>query len=447
MAYDRHDLDKLQHWVDMNPHELDNLTSSIDTSDDLIDDLLELNDAIDLVVLEPVEAEHRAYVEQLRASYGSKRTENGTIAEGYGICYGEDYGITTLDDWTINHYTASGSYYSNGASGGCTEASIPEYVITQMDDYSTMDTGAASGALEWRIIHWSDRWDAAYWHLQMPMGWRGTYGVLDRIDKFTSGKQIQEYNYAKYNNVKDLYKKYLGYPNITWEPIAIPSGGDYGAAVGDADAGGAVHNVLRGLQGGDSGDRYHLTEAEHDSLTGGVTTVCDIHTHTGIDGGGTGVGNEYGSTNIPNGTNTVDVVFTDTKITSGYAVTATLRNIVTEPSIYPFIITSKALSGFSATFSDNVDSAYYYLDWQATETQDQGLVAIDSGVSTVNVAFVGPRTNTSYVVNCMLRNSVDAVPSIYAFMVTVKTVNGFSIILSGDTDSANYVLEYSIASV
>ena len=453
MAADKRTTDKLQNWVDMNPHELTNLTSSIASSDELIDDLLELNESIEEIILSPVEAEHRAYIETLRASYGAKRTESvvhspepvptGTdidVAEGYGICFGDTYGITTLDDWTINHYVASGAYYSSGASGGCTPdaSDIPAYILTEITDWEEMDTGAASGTIDWRLIHWSSRWSAAYWHLQMPMGFRGTYGVLDRIDKFTTGKTIQERNYDKYENIKDLYNIYLGNGG-SWTSTTILSGSDYGAAVGSAD-GLPVHNNLRGIDGDGT---YHLTEIQHDDLTDGGD--CSSHTHEGL-GAGQGSGSEWGSVNVLNGTNTVSITFTDTKASSGYSITGNLSNTVEQPSIYPHIISSKSVSGFSVTFAGNMDGSEYYYLWSAVETVDTGITNITNGLNTVIVSFSGPRTNSTYIINYSIRNDTDVTPSIFPSILTTKSVNGFAITMSGNADSSNYYLEWSIGS-
>lgn len=440
------EIDKLQHFVNMTSHELTNLTTSISNSDDLIDDLLETHDAIDEVVLSPIEAEHRAYIEQLRASYGPERveyTDNGVnVASGFGICYGDNYGITTLDDWTINMYIASGAYYSNGASGGCSPdaADIPAYILNPRDTHETMDTGAASGTLDWRIIHWSDRWDSVYWHLMMPLGQRGTYGVLDKIDKFTTGKDIQQYNYDKLDNIKDLYNIYLGNGG-SWSSISIPSGADYNAAIGGSGDGLPVHNNIRGLQG-DGISYYHLTESQFNDLTDGGS--CTIHTHEGIGGGGQGSGNEYGNVHIENGTNLATVVFTESKSSSGYSITGNLSNLVEEPSIFPHIISSKSPSGFTVTFSDNMDGDEYYFLWTAVETVDTGIENIPNGQNYVDVVFDTQRSSNTYIVNYSIRNDTDSPVSIYPSILTVKTINGFRITLSDDVDSSNYYLEWNI---
>jgi hypothetical protein len=72
-----------------------------------------------------------------------------------------------------------------------------------------------------------------------------------------------------------------------------------------------------------------------------------------------------------------------------------------------------------------------------------GRQSISNGASqvTVNFSDVG---STNYTVATTLENIVDSPPSIYAYIVSSKTSSGFVVTLMGDTDSSNYVLNWSV---
>lgn len=51
-------------------------------------------------------------------------------------------------------------------------------------------------------------------------------------------------------------------------------------------------------------------------------------------------------------------------------------------------------------------------------------------------------SDTGYSINVNITNTTDGTPSQYACTVITKTTSGFTVKLSGDTDSANYKLEW-----
>jgi hypothetical protein len=68
---------------------------------------------------------------------------------------------------------------------------------------------------------------------------------------------------------------------------------------------------------------------------------------------------------------------------------------------------------------------------------------ISSGVDAVSVSFASPFASSNYSIENTISNIVDVEPSIYGVVVEDKDANGFDVTLSGVTDSANYVLEWS----
>ena len=77
--------------------------------------------------------------------------------------------------------------------------------------------------------------------------------------------------------------------------------------------------------------------------------------------------------------------------------------------------------------------------------QRRGPVTISSGVSTVTVTFDTPFAdeNWSFVGAPSVENSTDGSPLVlFAGTITSRSENGFTVLLNGDTDSANYQLHF-----
>ena len=85
-----------------------------------------------------------------------------------------------------------------------------------------------------------------------------------------------------------------------------------------------------------------------------------------------------------------------------------------------------------------------YVDAQIASGVITGQEALINGDSTGTVVFSSPESDTNYSLSCTLVNTTDGAPSIYAFIVSDKTVNGFEVIFSGTLDSANYILDWAI---
>lgn len=103
--------------------------------------------------------------------------------------------------------------------------------------------------------------------------------------------------------------------------------------------------------------------------------------------------------------------------------------------------------GFTATVSGVTPTQDYHLATKSyvdnLSTDLHGRESIGNGVDHIDVSFADQGT-TNYTINATLENTSDSPPSIYAFIVTAKSSTGFTVTFMGDTDSANYVLNWSI---
>lgn len=134
-----------------------------------------------------------------------------------------------------------------------------------------------------------------------------------------------------------------------------------------SDLSGLQHDALGGL-GDDDHTQYILVDGTRGftATVSGVTPTQDYHLATKgyVDAGGV---DRFGITDIGNGVSFITVNFTDIGATN-YVVNATLENTVdAPPSIYPFIVSAKTSNSFTVSFSGDIDSANYKLNWSILE--------------------------------------------------------------------------------
>lgn len=141
------------------------------------------------------------------------------------------------------------------------------------------------------------------------------------------------------------------------------------SAIGDvaSDLSGLQHDALGGL-GDDDHTQYILVDGSRGftNTVSGVTPVndYDLATKGYVDLGGV---DRYGITDIGDGVSFITVSFADIGATN-YVVNATLENTSdSPPSIYPFIVSAKTSSSFTVSFSGDIDSANYKLNWSILE--------------------------------------------------------------------------------
>jgi len=82
-----------------------------------------------------------------------------------------------------------------------------------------------------------------------------------------------------------------------------------------------------------------------------------------------------------------------------------------------------------------------YVD-ENVKVHKTGRIALAQNDDSKSVVFSEPFDDANYSISLMMRNAIDASPSIYPMIVTATTASGFSVLFSGDIDSANYYLEY-----
>jgi len=245
-----------------------------------------------------------------------------------------------------------------------------------------------------------------------------------------------------------------------------------------------THNNLNGLQGGTSGQYYHLTSAEESGLTGGGDTSLHIHddryyteteidnTFTSLSGIYAPISHDHPSTditdfteasqdavgNIMSGAGSVTVTYDDgapsitvSGTTAGEIDHGSLSGLGDDDHTQYILATgARAFTGEVAGIDPTVSGSLAtkaYVDAQNTSQTaiyEHGRQVIGDGNSTVAIVFSSALPNTNYTINCTLENISDSPPSLYVLIVSVKQTTGFTVVFSGDMDSANYILDWQV---
>lgn len=203
------------------------------------------------------------------------------------------------------------------------------------------------------------------------------------------------------------------------------------------------HGNLSGL-GDDDHTQYILVDGSRafTSTVGGVTPTLDAHLTTKqyVDGEiATVSGALQGDLDSHTGDATIH--FTEASIDHG-----SISGLGDDDHTQYILVDGSR--GFTATVSGVTPvlgsdlATKDYVD-ASEQPQLHGRQAIADGASTVTVNFTDVGT-TNYTVSATLENTSDSPPSIYAFIVSAKTTSSFTATLMGDTDSANYILNWVI---
>ncbi|RLI52468.1 MAG: hypothetical protein DRO87_13160 [Candidatus Thorarchaeota archaeon] len=83
-----------------------------------------------------------------------------------------------------------------------------------------------------------------------------------------------------------------------------------------------------------------------------------------------------------------------------------------------------------------------YVDTQVGGGIKTGREALSLNDSSKSVTFTSAYADTNYTISVMMNNTVDANPAIYPTIISAKATTGFTVLFSGDIDSANYELEW-----
>jgi len=154
-----------------------------------------------------------------------------------------------------------------------------------------------------------------------------------------------------------------------------------------------------------------------------------------------------GIINVPNGTNIITVPIPpppEIIDETSYTVAVSLSNIIDpNPSTYYYSVIGRTINDFTVQFSGNMDSSNYYLEWILICHDKQDIQPLSLGWTSVVIPLDPYEINENYGVSLALLNTVDSTSSIIPFIVTDKSINGFTVLFDSPIDSPNYSLMWS----
>ena len=117
-----------------------------------------------------------------------------------------------------------------------------------------------------------------------------------------------------------------------------------------------------------------------------------------------------------------------------------------DPAIYGTVLDSHSAYEFGVEFSGDLDSHHFDLEWLTFVAGGDiqiGVEDISNASDTVSVTFGSAMANTDYSIVYSIINEDDVNPSQYGRLINAKLTTGFTVELSGNTDSANYKLSWA----
>lgn len=148
------------------------------------------------------------------------------------------------------------------------------------------------------------------------------------------------------------------------------------------------------------------------------------------------------SIQIDTTSNSFTVNLSETQPDTNYSIAGTVRNIVdSNPSIYGFTIADKTTTSFRVILSGDIDSSNYMFDYFVCSGDMHDNTTFPVGHRDVTITLPQPLLHDTYPLTTVVETND---PSIYTWSVIQKTSTGFTVRLSGYTDSTGYNLSWII---
>jgi hypothetical protein len=119
------------------------------------------------------------------------------------------------------------------------------------------------------------------------------------------------------------------------------------------------------------------------------------------------------------------------------------NTIDANPSLYHYSVVERTDQYFTVQFSGDIDSNNYYLEWILIAHEKQDVTPLMENWTQVTIPLHPFEVNDSYGLSLTLLNTIDATSSIIPFIVTDKSIDGFTVKFDSPIDSPNYELMWS----
>jgi hypothetical protein len=160
-------------------------------------------------------------------------------------------------------------------------------------------------------------------------------------------------------------------------------------------------------------------------------------------------GTRAGSDAVADGTTSLAITFSSALADASYTVNVNFFNTTdTDPLFQSVMIKNKTTTGFTAFWNFPVDTTNYEITYAASPfgaATAAGSEAIASSATSKSITLSPAQSNTDYAVNANFQNSTDSNPIFQPISVSSKATTGFTVEWNVPTDTANYLLEFHIA--
>ena len=142
----------------------------------------------------------------------------------------------------------------------------------------------------------------------------------------------------------------------------------------------------------------------------------------------------------------INVFFDKEMDDSNYTICAAINNTIDpNPSNFNGVVTNKTKFGFTYITNDLIDTNNYKIDWLISrEYKFSNSIQLKNGVGEIKIIFNKSKIDTNYSISVSMINTRDPHPSIYPTIISNKTVDGFTLKLSGITDTVNYSVDWIV---
>jgi hypothetical protein len=153
-------------------------------------------------------------------------------------------------------------------------------------------------------------------------------------------------------------------------------------------------------------------------------------------------GSNAGIQGIPVG-NQVTVTLPVVQADSSYPLLVSIENLINPtPSKYAYTIIDKTPTSFTVKFSDDIDSADYFLNWIIP---NYGKIETTQFTDTIQtIVLPEEQTNNYYAVSLSIENLIDLNSSQYLYTVVDKTTQDFKVKMNAPPDSTNYNIVWNL---
>ncbi len=156
---------------------------------------------------------------------------------------------------------------------------------------------------------------------------------------------------------------------------------------------------------------------------------------------------DSGIINVPDGSSSIIVdILPPPEIIDATSYTIALslyNNVDAIPSFYTYSVIERTPSYFTVQFSGEMDSSNYYLEWIIISHEKQGVQPLSEGITSTTIPLSPYEVNDGYGLSLALLNTTDSTSFIIPFIVTDKSINGFTVTFESPMDSPNYQLMWS----